>query len=83
MKKNQKGLSPEWLIVAVLGIIIIVGVVFLKNQNRVEPKDQTSQNSQSDIQNNNELNTAATDLDNTEIDNLDNDLNQLEETANF
>lgn len=72
MKRKQKGFSPI-LAIIVVAIAVVVVVVFLSTQ-------QTTQ-SVPVIQNASDLNTAASELDNTDSDELDRELNQLDADA--
>jgi predicted PurR-regulated permease PerM len=81
MRKKQKGLSLILLITAVIAVIVVAGIIFLKKQSNTELNQQIPQGSQSSIQNSNDLNAASTDLDNTDIDSLDNELNQVNSDA--
>ena len=78
MKRSQKGLSPILVIIAVV-IVIVAVVVFLSTQKGGLPTGtgQTSQNIPA-IQDANGLNTVTSELDNTDLNAVDKELNQLD-----
>ncbi len=87
--KKQKGFSLI-IIIAIVAVVILAGVflVFkmtaaptnLGNQNG-QPVVETQQPTQSAIQNSAGLDAAATDLDKTDIDSVNTELNQLDKDA--
>lgn len=81
MRKNQKGLSSTLLIIAVVAVIAVVGIIFLKKQSNIGLNKPIPQTGQSSIQNSSDLNSASADLDNTNIDGLDSELNQVSSDA--
>lgn len=81
MRKNQKGSSSTLLIIAVIAVIAVAGIIFLKKQSSTGLNQQIPQGSQSSIQNSNDLDAASTNLDTTNIDSLDNELNQVDSDA--
>lgn len=84
MRKNQKGLSSTLLIITVVAVIAVAGIIFLNKKSSTGLNQQIPQGSQSSIQNSNDLNAASINLDNTNIDSLDNELNQVEsDTSTF
>ena len=88
MNKNQKSQNSNMILVAVVVIIIIAGVLLVvKKANNTSLKNpgnaQSLQNDQP-IQNSNDLNSASSDLDNTNIDGLDHEINQISsDTSGF
>lgn len=86
MKKTQKGLSPI-LAVIIVGIVVIAAVVFFSTQKGGLPTptgiQKTSQNIPT-IQDTSGLNTVASELDNTDLNAVDKELNQLDsDTSTF
>lgn len=84
MKRNQKGLSPI-LAVIIVAVVVIAVAVFLSTQKGGLPTgtQQTSQNIPA-IQNAGGLNTVSSELDNTDLNIVDKELNQLDsDTSTF
>lgn len=84
MKRNQKGLSSI-LAIIVVAVVVIVVAVFFSTQKGSLPTEtkQTSQNI-SAIQDTSGLNSAASELDNTDLNAVDKELNQLDsDTSTF
>lgn len=83
MKRNQKGFSPILAIIIV--VVIVVVAVFLSAQKGGLPTgtQQTSQNIPV-IQDAGGLNSVASELDNTDLNAVDKELNQLNsDTSTF
>lgn len=81
MKNNQKGFAPI-LLIAIIAVVAVTGYfLFVKKGNiDITPSNTaTTQNQQ--IQNDNDLNAAANDLDNTDTGQIDTQLNQLSSEA--
>lgn len=84
MKRNQKGLSPI-LAVIIVAVVVIIVAVFLSTQKGGLPTgaQQTTQNVPV-IQDASGLNTVASELDNTDLNAVDKELNQLDsDTSTF
>lgn len=81
MRKNQKGLSSTLLIIAVVVVIVVAGMIFFKKLNDTGPNQQIPQSRQSSMQNSNDLNAASADLDKTDLNSLDNELNLVDSDA--
>lgn len=81
MKRNKKGLSPI-LAVVIVAVVVIATVVFFSTQKGGLPTgtQQTSQNVPV-IQDAGGLNTVASELDNTDLNAVDKELNQLDSDA--
>lgn len=77
-KKNQKGFAP--LLVIVVLAIVAAAVLYL-NQNKIGTQ-QTAQNTPV-IQNSDDLTSVSSDLDNTNTNELDTELNQISADASF
>lgn len=88
MKKQiskRKGFNPIIALIAV-GVAVVIIVLFLLTQKGGLPapeKPGTQRTTQSvpAIQNANDLNAVASELDNTDLDGLDGELNQLDTDA--
>lgn len=81
MKRNKKGLSPT-LAVIIVAVVVIVVAVFLSTQKGGLPTgtQQTSQNIPA-IQDAGGLNTVASELDNTDLNAVDKELDQISADA--
>lgn len=78
--RNQKGFAPL-LIVALVAVIVIVVVFFVTQKGATT--QQTAQNIPA-IKNSSDLNTVSSDLDSTDINQLDKEMGQLEtDTSGF
>lgn len=75
--RKQKGFSPIIAIIAV-GVVVVIMALFLSTQ-RTETQP-TTQNVPA-IQNANDLNTVASELDNADLNAVDKELNQLDADA--
>lgn len=81
MKNNQKGFAPI-LIVAIIAIVAIAGYfLFVQRGNIATTPSNTASTQYQKIQNDSDLNTAASDLDNTDTSQIDTQLNQLSSDA--
>ncbi len=80
-RRNQKGLSLILAVIIVVVVVIVVAV-FLSTQKGGLPTgtQQTSQNIPA-IQDAGGLNSAASELDNTDLNAVDKELNQLDSDA--
>ena len=81
MKNNQKGFAPI-LLIAIIAVVAVTGYLLFVNKGNIAitPSNTvTTQNQQ--IQNDNDLNAAANDLDNTDTGQIDTQLNQLNSEA--
>ena len=88
MNKNQKGFAPI-LILAVIAIITVAGYFFFVQRGNIATTPSNTANTQYQqqyqqanqnvpaIQSSGDLNTAANDLDNTDIGQVNTELNQL------
>jgi len=72
--KNQKG--NTMLIILVIAAIVLVGGYLFYKGGIMPSGNQPSQQQSNAIQNDNELMSASSDLDNTNVDSMDNQLNQ-------
>ncbi len=85
--KSKKGLSSPVIIIAVIAIVIAVGAYIAVqkgtnlNVNKLQPVSKIQKPVSSAIQNSNGLNTAEADLDNTNLDDVDSELNQIDADA--
>ncbi len=81
MRKKQKGFSLI-LAIAAVAIVVVVAVVFFSTQKRGLPTG-TQQTTQSvpAIQDISGLNAVASELDSTNVDEIDTELNQLDTDA--
>ena len=83
--RNQKGFSPIIAIV-IVGVVIVIVALFLTTQKGGLPTfertgtQQTTQNVPV-IKSSSDLNTVASDLDNTDMSQFDKELNQLDVDA--
>ncbi len=80
MNKNQKGFAPI-LIIAIIAVVAVAGYFFLSQKGKYATTTPSSNGSYSAIQNSSDLDTAANDLDNTDINQADTELNQLNSDA--
>ena len=88
--KNKKGFSTI-VIIAIVAILIAIGVVMavkkganLNIYNKQGPQvTQTQQPQASPIQNSSDLNVTLADLDNTDLDGIDAELNQIDADASI
>lgn len=81
MKNNQKGLAPI-LLIATIAVIAVAGYfLFVKKGNIATTPSNTTGTQNQQIQNDSELNAAASDLDNTDTGQVDTQLNQLSSEA--
>lgn len=83
--RKQKGFSPIIAIIAV-GVVVVIIALFLSTQkgNLPTPERAGTQKTTQGvpaIQNTNGLNAAASALDNTDLNQLDKELNQLDSDA--
>lgn len=77
MKNNQKGFAPI-LIIAIIAVVAVAGYfLFVQRKNIATTPSNTASTQYQKIQNNNDLNTVANDLDNTDTGQIDTQLNQL------
>lgn len=79
MGSKQRGISSA-AVVVIITIVLVVVIVFLKQRGGMpgySTESQQNPQSTSDVQNSNDLDSATADLDNTNPDEMDNDLNQL------
>jgi len=85
MKRNKKGLSPI-LVIVIIAVLVVAVVVLLSTRKggwsgfEKTGTQQTTQNVPA-IQNANDLNTTASELDNTDLNAVDKELNQLDSDA--
>lgn len=88
MKNNQKGHACRQagfapiLLIAIIAVIAVTGHFLFVNKGNIAitpSNTATTQNQQ--IQNDNDLNAAANDLDNTDTGQIDTQLNQLSSEA--
>ena len=75
MNKNQKGFAPI-LIIAISAVVAIAGY-FVLSQKGKYTASPSSNGSYPAIQGSSDLNTAANDLDNTDTNQVDTELDQL------
>ena len=87
--KRQKGFSTT-LIIVIIAALVVLGLFLMSGKGTnlynkgTQPTTQTQQSTTPAIQNNSALNAAASYLDNTDIDNIDTELNQTDaEAATF
>lgn len=86
--KNKKGFS-QVIIIAIVAILIAIGVAMaVKKGTNLNIYDkqgpqvtQTQQPQASPIQNSSDLNVTLADLDNTDVDGIDAELNQIDADA--
>lgn len=76
--KNKKGFSPV-VIILIVAIFIAIGVFMAVKKG--QQITQTQQPATSVIQNTSDLDAAATDLDKTDVDGMDTELNQIDADA--
>lgn len=82
-KKKQKGKNYTIVLVVVSIIILTAMFILIVHNKQSEPanlinQQTTSQSVTTPIQNVNDLNKVSRELDTTDIDNMDQDLNQLD-----
>lgn len=86
--KNQRGFSLV-VIVAIVAILIAIGVFMAAQKSTslntydkgAQQLNQTQQPASSVIQNNSDLDAAATDIDKIDVDGMDTELNQIDTDA--
>lgn len=80
--RKQKGFSPITVAI-VIGVVVVIITVFISTRKGSLPAlestgiQQTNQSVPA-IQNTNDFNTVASELDNTDLNGLDRELNQLD-----
>lgn len=85
MKNNQKGFAPI-LIIAIIAVVAVVGYFLFVQRGNIAtaPSSNTASTQYQKIQNDNDLNTASSDLDNIDTSQIDTQLNQLSsDTSSF
>lgn len=84
MKKNQKGLSLILAVIAVAIVVIVAMVFFLTQKGSLSTGIQPTSQNVPAIQDTDGLNNTASELDNTNLDEMDAELNRLDsDTSTF
>jgi len=79
--EKQKGISSTMIIAAAVFIIVVLVFLFLPKRSAPPTETQQPSRATSEIQNGNDLNTAMSELDNTNVDEIDTQLNQIRSDA--
>jgi hypothetical protein len=80
MNKNQKGFAPI-LILAVISVLVIAGYFFVQRRNLTTIPSNSAGTQFQRIQNDNDLTKADNELNNTDTNQVDIELNQLSSDA--
>ena len=81
MKKSN---NDTGIVIAVIAIavVVVMGLFLMGRGGMLTVSQQTDQKTQT-IQNTSDLNSASTDLDSTDLNGMDKELNQLDADATF